>query len=319
MKATLITLFTFLSLTTFAQDILGGEMSIKHDSGSAYTINIKIYTQTSMGFSHNSLLVYTGDSQSMQVTGTPTIIGNDVTEWNYSKQHIYAGAGSYVLLTGDSFMVAGIQNMPGSSGDYLYLAERFSINPFSGANSAPVLQNDQTQLFTQNGKIYHYPDALDLEGDSLSFSLDSNLSNAYSYPPGSSIDPLKGLFEMPLLSGRFDIIIKIEEYRKGINIGTTYREMVVDTAYLTNVVDVSPASNRIRIYPNPVETTVTITNASSSEPIVVYDGAGREVLRNASFQHGKVILSMEHLSPGIYFVHAYDGDGRKQVGRILKD
>ncbi|MBE9492442.1 MAG: T9SS type A sorting domain-containing protein [Bacteroidetes bacterium] len=315
---TLLTAFLLSTIIAVGQDIRGGEISFTNVSSLTYSFDIYLYTQTSMGIPHTNILFDTGDSGWDTLTGTLTTMPNDVTEWYYTTNHTYPGPGVYSVAATDSFRIAGIQNVTGSSTESIYLQAMLIINPFLGVNTSPTLNNNQLQVYSSGGNFYHNPFAIDPDGDSLSFALVPTSTTNYTTPPGAIIDQNTGLFQMPITTGIYAINIQIQEYRSAILIGRTYREMVIDSNALTGITYLTINQNDLKTYPNPTANTLTIENQNGLQTIDLYDIDGRQILHINNLRTDKIEISTAHLSSGVYTLETIDALEHRRMKKIIK-
>lgn len=302
-----IFLFFILTLTSFfayTQDILGGEIITNQTSSLTYNISVFLYTKTSIGIDHSSILISTngGGSYATQ-TGTSTILTNDVTEWSYSFNHTYPGSGTYSIAVKDSFRIANIINITNSSTEKILLQKDIIINPFWGINNSPVLQSKPTAIFINSGNFIHNPNAIDVDGDSLAYSLVPISASNYSFPVGAIIDSITGGFSMPLTSGGYAIGIKIDEWRLGTVIGSILREMIIDSNLITSISLMTPYEENIRVFPNPNNGNFIIDLGSAKNATIeIYSISGQLILKKSIKNITKFDL-MDY-SKGIYFIRA---------------
>ncbi len=308
----IITFFITLSFV-YGQDIKGGEIRSYRNgidsSDNTFTFNVYLYTQSSMGINHSTIYVYMGDGgQPIPVSGTSMYLYNDISEWHYAFNHTYLGNGFYNLHISDSFRIVGIQNITNSSLESIYLQSPIIINPFLGWNSSPQFQDRQTAVFNNSGYFVHNASAFDPEGDSLSYSLVPATSTSYSFPTGATINPITGDFQMPFASGIYAINIRIDEWRSGVIVGTTYREMVLDSNTIIGVNNINSENPIFTILPNPVHDVLhlifreNVSVASTS----IFNLEGQEVLRMSKISTNNQI-DISSFANGIYFLEINDG------------
>jgi hypothetical protein len=95
-----------------------------------------------------------------------------------------------------------------------------------------------------------------------------------------------------------------------------------DTSACYTVDNVSVAENSLSdlsVFPNPVLTTLKISNPSVSLlTIELFDAAGKSVATTQS-QSKEISIDMNQLESGIYFLKAYTADGTAKTFRIVKN
>jgi hypothetical protein len=301
-KTTNILIAILFINTSFAQDINGGEIRFSHVSDNTYSFDVFLYTQTSMGLQH---------------TGVATNLPGDITQWHYNLTHTYPGPGTYNFGVTDSFRISNIQNIINSSSESIFLKASLEINPFIGSNSSVILNNKPTQFFTDGNNIFHDPDAVDPDGDSLSFSLVPATSSNYTMSPGATIDPVTGIFQMPVSIGTNAINIEIKEFRDGYNISTTYREMMVDSAAITNITSINSEEYNIRLFPNPTSGNINIVSSNELIEVVLFDLTGKKIMAWKNLI--KNTINLESWCDGFYTLKIIDENGNKVVRKIIKN
>ncbi len=126
-------------------------------------------------------------------------------------------------------------------GNSIMALEATLNNTIAPANSSPTLSTIPTPFFCVNKPASYNPGAIDQNGDALVFSLIDALEappvgGVVSYvPPYSGAAPLPAVVSLnssngqlnftPNLTGVFNVVNKIEEYRGATLVGTCMREM----------------------------------------------------------------------------------------------
>lgn len=172
-----------------------------------------------------------------------------VKENFYDTVYTFPGPGNYELRYFDVARLENVANMidPGSTA--FYVETLLSIpNPIIGDNNTPILLNrplDEACV----GKLWtHNPGGLDLDGDSLVYSLRPSFQyepgmsippspvNGYQFPDSSTfgtstftMDPFTGLiiWDVPPQLGIFNIAFEVREYRNGVLLGYVIRDMAI--------------------------------------------------------------------------------------------
>jgi len=232
-----------------------------------YEISIITYTKTggqSDAADRCELELFFGDGSSAVVNrvngplnqGCDAGVGIGVmiatqTRYNvYSTTHEFPGAGTYKLSMEDPMRNGGVLNIPNSDNVPFYLESYLTIDIATGGNRAPVLQNPPIDNGCVGIPFYHNPGAVDLDGDSLVYSVVQSRSysgqqiSGYQFPddiePGInnvlSIDPNTGTLSWvsPQTAGEYNVAILIEEYRTNPNsgavfkVGSIMRDMQID-------------------------------------------------------------------------------------------
>ncbi len=276
-------------------------MSYSLVSGLTCSFDVLLYSQTSLGISHDTIMFHAGDGTVDTLLGVSTDLPNDVTEWQYTTTHTYASASTYVATVSDSFRVGGILNIANSVSEPIHLQQEVMISPFIGTNTSPVFGNTQLDSYADGSYYYHDPMVSDLEGDSLGFSLVSSSSGIYTMPT-YSIDPITGVVQvLALQQGLLAINLEVQEYRNGTPIGRSYREMLFDSQELG--LDINDnETTRVGIYPNPVQNDLTIELQDfNSGQFIIRDILGKQIL-TGSLNSKKQLVDISSLSDGTYFL-----------------
>ncbi len=172
----------------------------------------------------------------------------------FTIEHTYPGAGTYTIRYKESNRNGGVANMDNSVNTPFYIESQITIDPFLGCDNTPILLNPPIDEACVGRAFYHNPGAFDIDGDSISYELDTckqdiNLPVAnYSYPddydiatvPGAmneektgpptyTLDPLTGnlTWDAPAQEGEYNIAIYIREWRNGLPIGYVVRDMQI--------------------------------------------------------------------------------------------
>ncbi len=222
----------------------------------ALTIRATITTYTdirSVNADRDTLRLCWGDGTCMNVgringprqNGEP--VGNFIKKNIYIAEHTYPGRATYTLTMTDPNRVSGIWNInfPNSVNIAFHLATTYTfLNPqFQGCNSTPVLLQPPIDIGCVGQPFQHNPNAYDPDGDSLSYEFivprqDINAPvPRYLFPnqvdPGANntltLNRVTGdiLWNAPQREGEFNLAIIIIEWRNGVPIDTTIRDMQI--------------------------------------------------------------------------------------------
>ncbi len=240
MKRWLIGLFfVFMSVHVFATHERAGEIIYRHLNGLTYEITLITYTYTLSPADRDDLEVFWGDGTSDFIKRTSKVnLGNEVQKNTYIAKHTFPSMGNYVISMEDPNRNQGIINVPNSVDVPFYIESELIINPFMESNNSPILNNPPIDIGCVGKPFHHNPGAVDLDGDSLVYSLITcrgyNGQNipGYFLPTASSdigIDETTGDFywDSPVMQGEYNIAILIEEYRHGVKVGSVVRDMQI--------------------------------------------------------------------------------------------
>lgn len=249
-KISILLVFLLISKTIFSTHNRAGEITYKHIAGFTYEFTLTTYTKLSgesEGADRPYLFIVWGDGNEdtiYRIAQNPTQYP-DVFQNIYVKKHTYTGPGKYIVSMTDPNRIGSIINMVNSINTLFYIEDTVIIfNPnLVGFNSSPILFNPPLDAANVAQKFVHNPNAFDIDGDSLFFSLippkqsqNANV-NGYLFPnqvnPGInnqiSINNKTGeiIWESPQAQGIYNIAILIREYRAGLLIGTVVRDMQI--------------------------------------------------------------------------------------------
>ena len=208
--------------------------------GNAYEFTLTTYNVPNAAWEQrDSLLIKWGDGSEAYIPRTTWInLGDDCVKNTYRSVHNYSTAGTYVISMEDANRNYGVVNVPNSVSVPMYIETELVINPYLGPNRSVQLLNAPIDKGCV-GKLYlHNPAAYDPDGDSLSFRLLPCKGMygmeipGYTYPQYSQsfeIDPVTGelRWENPLIQGEYNVAFIVEEWRKGVKIGSVIRDMQI--------------------------------------------------------------------------------------------
>jgi gliding motility-associated-like protein len=218
------------------------EITYRHLDGLTYEFTLISYTFTPSPANayRDYLRVEWGDNTADDIPRVEVkYLPNDITFNRYVGRHTFAAPSTYTISCEDPNRNGGILNIPNSVNTPLFIYSELTINPFlEGYNNSPVLLLPPIDNGCVNQPYYHNPGAYDEDGDSLSYRLVpcrgalGQVIQGYTYPPASNIfhlDSVTGdlVWDSPPKQGEYNIAILIEEWRKGIRIGSVLRDMQI--------------------------------------------------------------------------------------------
>ncbi len=133
----------------------------------------------------------------------------------------------------------GVVNIPNSVNVIFSIKTTITINPDIGDNTTPVLLNPPIDRAATGQIFIHNPSAYDQDGDSISYRLtvcteeNGEPIEGYTLPEASDtlyVNHATGdlVWDTPVDTGIYNIAIAIEEWRKGVKIGSIARDMQID-------------------------------------------------------------------------------------------
>ena len=230
-----------LPLSGFSTHQRAAEILYRHLSGLTYEITLISYTFTPSPANayRDFLLIDWGDGTSSEIPRVEKIyLPNDITFNRYTGQHTFQGPSTYTISCEDPNRNGGILNIPNSINTPLFIYSELVISPFMGYNNSPVLLIPPIDNACVDQPFYHNPGAYDIDGDSLSYR-PVTCMGAQGLPiPGYTLSPATNTFHLdsitgdlfwdsPPQQGEYNVAILIEEWRKGIKIGSVLRDMQI--------------------------------------------------------------------------------------------
>ena len=237
----LLTTFT----TSHAMDIRALDIGYEKVGSLEYRAVVTAYTFNA-GPIDTSLTISWGDNDTTEITKqNTTIINNYLRKITYSGTHTYSGVSNYTISIAYYNRGAGVKNMNNSANEAVYVESEVIINPFLGTNSSPKINLPPIDNACLAQPYFFDPGITDPENDSIVISKvkckgdKGNAINGYSYPSASNtyeIDSSTGtiLWDAPTEKGRYNIAFKIKEYRNGVLIGSSMRDMQINVGACGN-------------------------------------------------------------------------------------
>ncbi|MBK9108232.1 MAG: gliding motility-associated C-terminal domain-containing protein [Saprospiraceae bacterium] len=228
-----------------------GEISFIQLSDFSIQATITTYTKaSSTAADRDSLIINWGDGSSSTVlrsNGSGELLSNNTKRNYYIATHNYPGRSTYKISVMDPNRVDNILNIdpPNSVNIPFYIQTTVSLLnlQFQSPNRSVQLLQAPIDFACVGVVFQHNPAAYDADGDSLSFEfsvplMDNNLPVPnYIFPnqinPGINnaimLDSQKGTFTWasPQKAGEYNIAFIIHEYRKGVRIASTIRDMQI--------------------------------------------------------------------------------------------
>lgn len=257
----------------FATHNRAGEITYRHISGLTYGITVTTYTNTLNTMADRcEVTVYfdcahTDSAVAPRMNGISTLcpsthdgvmLGGNYpnTKLNvYYIEHTFPGIGNYCITMDDPNRNAGTCNIPNSVNTSFSLFTVLVINPFLGADDSPQLYSYPLDNACVGQCFYHNTEAVDPNGDSLYFRLDTCRAGGVVIPgwtvppnmvqndPNCSINHSTGdlAWCSPDAVCQYSIAIRIDEYRRlpgnptRYYIGTVIRDMQITVGSCTDV------------------------------------------------------------------------------------
>ncbi len=248
-------LLAFICLLS-AQDLnathnRAGEIRVVQLSALRVRATVITYTKSSStAADRDTLLVNWGDGEVSPVgrkNGKGELLPNDIKRNIYEAEHDFPFRGTFIISVVDPNRIDNILNIdpPNSVNIPFYIQTSFSlINlQLQGKNNSAALLNAPIDFACVGQTFRHNPAAFDEDGDSLAFELITPLMDMntpvpnYTLPsqimPGINnviiFDTYKGTitWQYPQKAGEYNIAFLIHEYRRGIKVSSTLRDMQI--------------------------------------------------------------------------------------------
>lgn len=263
----LFSVFVRAKFCSTSDPFKGGEITVKRVSDKTLTFEFTLTTYTEnnrANVEQNTVNFCFGDGSSIlsarRSAGYPINLGNGTMKNVYKIQYTYPAASLfYKVSVAVPNRNDGVLNITRSVDVAFYVETIFSINAGLGLNSTPILLNPAVDLTAVVGQPFiHNSNAVDAEGDSLAYRLSvsrtgAELScdpagrgllapnfkqpNEVSATPSSfTINAKTGdlIWKSPQEVGLYNCAFIIEEWRNGVKISETVRDMQIEVKDLDN-------------------------------------------------------------------------------------
>ena len=282
MKKLLTSVLLFcIILPVFATHIKGGEISISPVAGKplTYDFTVTIYSEVNRANAdQKDIFICLGNGESKYAprvngNGNGEDIGNNVSKNVYKITYTYTGnVSNYTVSVSIANRSPDIRNITGtpSSAATFYIETKFNT---ALNNTTPILTNSIGVIKAKaNQKFTYNPKAIDNEGDSLAYRLITIRAGETDICPstGRELSGFKqpndvnkiGTFKIdakmgdlvwiaPTEIGTFVCAFVVEEWRKGIKISETVRDMEIQVTdgdgTITPIPPYEPAGTLVRL------------------------------------------------------------------------
>ncbi|WP_051359969.1 gliding motility-associated C-terminal domain-containing protein [Adhaeribacter aquaticus] len=257
-----------------ATHIRAGEIIVLPDSSKTgdqrfrcVVVKLITYTDFSQTNADNpDATFFFGDGSSQKVDRWRRTVARaeDTYRSVYYSYHCYPAGGTYTITYAESNRAIGVANIANSESQTFLLRTTITLDPFIGINNSPRLLPTPLDYAACGQVFVHNPGAVDRDGDSLVFRLQTPQRNTsgdnnnlragdvLGYrplndpsladpgnncpPPKLSMDRLTGqlVWESPCLAGDYNVAFVVEEYRNGRKIGEVLRDMQIRVRCVNN-------------------------------------------------------------------------------------
>ena len=263
----LVLLMLFSVGSAWATHLKGGEITVRRisDKTLTYEFTLTTYTENNRANQDQEEVNFCfGDGSTIikakRCCGTPIDIGNGTMKNLYKVEYTYpAPALFYKVSVAIPNRNDGVRNITRSVEVPFYVETIFSINAGLGLNSTPILLNPAVDLTAVVGQPFiHNSNAVDAEGDSLAYRLSVSRTGAelscdpagrgllapnFKQPNEVSATPSSFtmnaktgdlIWKSPQEVGLYNCAFIIEEWRNGVKISETVRDMQIEVKDLDN-------------------------------------------------------------------------------------
>ncbi|MFH0893933.1 MAG: T9SS type A sorting domain-containing protein [Bacteroidota bacterium] len=245
----------------------------------------------------------------------------------YKGIHTFSTPGNYILSLPDLGRPQFIQNIDSSWNTGFYLESFLAINNPIDTNNSVHFSNPSLGEGYHNNTMTYNPGAYDVDGDSLSFSLVNCMSNGaptagYHLPSGlmpSSLNPQTGLLTWNLIPwhlGPYNIAIRIDEWRQGVNIGYVIREVELEIGSMVSVNEDAQQNSSVILYPNPAQNNITII--TTQNPSISFLNIQGQLMKTVSSNSNKTVVDVSAFPVGLYLVEVRTEKG-VEVRKFVKE
>jgi len=244
-KYLLLFLVFFFFQNINATHNVGGEITLKQLDYKQYEVNLITYTiASSIPADRDSLFLCWGDGLCEWIPrDTLFAIDCHFQKNIYKKTHFYNNEGSYIVSMTDPNRNGGILNLNAPISDNVPFHIQTKHTVSSHFNQTPIFLNLPTDAGSYNTSYQHNGAAIDLDGDSLTYSLivpmqgiNQDVPN-YLFPNevgatsanNISIDEEKGtiIWDAPQVAGPYTIAVLVKEYRGSQLLSETIRDFQI--------------------------------------------------------------------------------------------
>lgn len=287
-----------LSFESFASHLKGGEISVRRVSNTSltYEFTLTTYTENNRANQEQTFVWFcfgdgTAPVRVLRCCGTPVDIPNTNgtlkniyrTTYTYPAPSLYYKVNVAIPNRNDN-----VRNMSDSFNTPFYVETIFSINSGLGLNSTPVLLNPAIDITAVVGQKYtHNPNAVDAEGDSLAYRLticrqgseescDLRGASVNNFRQPNEVSAIPATFEInaktgdlvwnaPAEVGKYNCAFIVEEWRNGVKISETVRDMQIEVVDADNKAPVITVPPDICVEAGTmIRQTITATDTPSS-------------------------------------------------------
>ncbi len=307
-----------LSYQLSCQDLKGAFFQTKFVNGYKYSCDLYLLTDLNTASFRPYVLINWGP----QIDTLKFIQSNAYSNTLVNKfngNFTYPGPGIYKIIFNESFRISGIKNIISSQSESIQITSTLVINPFNGTNNSPLFQNYPIYFGKSTSEVFYDPMFVDLDGDSLAYSLDNCKATNYYIPVGVNLynDGTLGFSKDSL--GIYAFSYTIHEWRKVlgnyVNVGISQIDFVIDINGSIGIKE-NNDDYKIIVCPNPADQIIIILSENyfdSHSKIIMYNSLG-EIVLTSPFSKS---VDVSELPPGCYLLKIKSQSGEVYVKRFL--
>ncbi len=277
-----------------AQDVRAATYQwVDTNSGVLIENILKLYVDSTLDANRSSVIVtIDGVDKILYLISSESVEPNVICH-TFKNTLLYAGPGVYHHAVDIPYRVGQILNFDLINNIPLKINPILIIGSSFGLNSTPFCNNLQSNITQSSEGAVYTPNFIDSEGDSLVFSLTNCDGSGYYIPTGCSINSATGVITAnPPLPGLYAFCTKVEEYRFGFVISTTYTDMVMQIDNVTSVAIGSQATG-LSLFPSVLNCNGSLTvHAHESAFLQVFDAAGKRVFHGVVYDGNNIDLNI---------------------------
>ncbi|MGB1040671.1 MAG: T9SS type A sorting domain-containing protein [Flavobacteriales bacterium] len=342
---------------TKATHVFGGDMSFTQIGANQFILKFRMaHDNLSLGWDSTGVTIFENTSNSLI---TVVNLKRDSTNKLILRNGIIKIDSIYISFFSDTLTLSSNPNGYYTSWSHCCrISSLINIVPSTMTLTCQI-PNPIITGGNSNPEFVQYPDSLymcigmpktldfsciDPDGDSLVYSLKTphniassggrkpffpvgwnaafNVSNYIGPGASISINPSTGIITANAAQlGRYQIAVLCEEYRNGVKIGETYRDIPVPAVNCSILsTDNYISSTAINIFPNPSNGNFTLFIEDynhSNFNLNVIDVTGKLVY-NQQINSPQTFINLEKLNRGIYFIQLNDGVNRTSKRIVIQ-
>jgi hypothetical protein len=321
-KNMMVILFLTVCSFSYSQNIMGGELLIQPRS--SFDFEFRIMTVSDYDFPSGSIIkISFGDNINQSVYRQEELYIIDNFQLNkYTSLHTYKSNGTYEVIVTAKNWIPNAANILKAGEEPFKIRQIIKIPPekYNPISFLSLCFGTATvnQTFTYN------PLVQDIDRDSLSYNLIPCTVSNYNFPPASDsirINSITGVltWNKPTTVGFYAIGINVNEWRNGVQIGSTYRQMIIKVDTPNSITKNKENEKSIRIFPTITNDYIYINSDQSIDgklTIEIIKSTGQKML-NMVLENNSIQIDFSKFSNGIYFVKIQHSDFTR-IEKVIK-